>query len=77
MSREVDSFPALFDYVRSPVVQIATFRRRRARARRPAAAASRPGSPAPTIGPGTAEMFSVESALPAPVETMEMTWVTA
>src|SRR5258705_12566739 len=32
------------------------FRRRRARARRPPQAMIRPGNPAPTIGPGTAEM---------------------
>jgi hypothetical protein len=41
-------------------------RRRRAKARRPLQAKIRPGSPAPTMGPGTAAPLSTKAALNGP-----------
>lgn len=46
---------------------MASLRRRRARTRRPVQAMIKPGNPAPTIGPGTAEILIVALLSAAPV----------
>ena len=57
-----------------PVYQAATcFRRRRAKARRPPQAITRPGSPAPMIGPGTAAIvYCCEKASVAPIFAVKL-----
>src|ERR1700737_1961842 len=51
--------------IREGCLQATCWRRRRTKARRAPQAATRPGNPAPTIGPGTAVATEVSSSSPA------------